>query len=275
MNSKVSIIVPCFNQAQYLSEALQSLLEQTYLEWECIIVNDGSEDQTEKIANEWVEFDERFKYLFQENKGLCSARNLGIEYSKGEYILPLDADDKISRDYLYLAIQSFKKEPHLTLVYCKVEKFGDEKGLWELPNFSLLKLARNNMIICSAIFKKTDWERVGGYDPKMIHGLEDWEFWIAILKNGGSVKRLEEVGFFYRIRKGSMARIMNEEERKYSVEYVSTKHIEFILENYDVMQRKLKENEYLLNSEKFIFNIITNKFFGKKFLNINKQKLRK
>ncbi|MFV8358229.1 glycosyltransferase family 2 protein, partial [Flavobacterium sp. XS1P32] len=90
-NPQVSIIVPCFNQAQYLSEALKSVLEQTYENWECIIVNDGSPDDTKQIAQKWVEKDSRFKYIFKENGGLSSARNEGINYAKGTFILPLDA----------------------------------------------------------------------------------------------------------------------------------------------------------------------------------------
>ncbi|HEU4496898.1 MAG TPA: glycosyltransferase family 2 protein, partial [Flavobacterium sp.] len=95
----MSIIVPCFNQSQYLGEALQSVSEQTYTDWECIIVNDGSPDDTEEVSKEWCEKDARFKYLYKENGGLSSARNAGIAVAGGEYILPLDADDKIAPEY--------------------------------------------------------------------------------------------------------------------------------------------------------------------------------
>lgn len=66
----VSVIVPCYNQAKYLSEALQSVLDKTYENWECIIVNDGSPDNTEEVAKQWVEKDSRFKYFYKENGGL-------------------------------------------------------------------------------------------------------------------------------------------------------------------------------------------------------------
>lgn len=110
MNPLVSIIVPCYNQAQYLPEALQTVLEQTYQNWECIIVNDGSPDNTELVAKEWLAKDSRFKYIYKENGGLSSARNVGIENSKGEFILPLDADDKISNNYLEECVLKFKKQ---------------------------------------------------------------------------------------------------------------------------------------------------------------------
>src|SRR5690606_38985259 len=85
MNSKISVIIPCYNQAHYLEEALQSVLEQTYTDWECIIVNDGSQDNTENLAKKWIEQDSRFNYFFKENGGLCSARNFGIRNSSGVY----------------------------------------------------------------------------------------------------------------------------------------------------------------------------------------------
>ena len=99
-NHLISIIVPCYNQAHFLNEVLQSVLDQSYSNWECIIVNDGSPDNTEEIALVWCTKDKRFRYVKKENGGLSSARNAGITISQGEYILPLDADDKIYPSYL-------------------------------------------------------------------------------------------------------------------------------------------------------------------------------
>lgn len=268
-NPLVSIIVPCYNQAQYLNEALQSVLDQTYTNWECIIVNDGSPDHTEEVAKRWVEKDARFVYLKKENGGLSSARNYGISYAKGKFILPLDADDKIATNYVELAVQSFQMDSSLKLVYCKAGKFGEEEGLWQLQPFSLLDLARFNMIFCSAVFRKEDWELVGGYDEKMIYGLEDWEFWIAILKNGGGVKCLNEVGFYYRIRANSMARTTNQNHLSYSENYVAKKHIDFYVSNYDSLNKIRKRNIENLKSEKFVINLFTKMFFGIKFFKEN------
>ena len=265
MNPLVSIIVPCYNQAQYLDEALQSVLNQTYLNWECIIVNDGGSDNTENVSNEWIKKDKRFIYLYKENGGLSSARNAGILNAKGEYILPLDADDKINFKYIDLAIKSFKNDDSLKIVYCRAQNFGILDGLWQLPPFSIYDLCRFNMIFCSALFKKEDWKLVGGYDINMIYGLEDWEFWIAILKNGGKVKCLEEIGFYYRIRENSMARTISQEEREFSERYVAKKHFEFYRANYNHLNENTKIIQRSLKSEKFIFNLFTQKFFGFKF----------
>lgn len=96
MNPLISVIVPCYNQAQYLDECLQSVLDQTYTDWECIIVNDGSPDHTEEVAKKWLEKDPRFRYIDKENGGLSSARNAGLKEAKGEWIQFLDSDDKIN-----------------------------------------------------------------------------------------------------------------------------------------------------------------------------------
>ncbi len=100
MTPLVSIIVPCNNQAQYLEESLQSILDQTYIHWECIIVNDGIPDHTETVARKWEAKDSRFIYLHKENGGVSSARSLGIEKAKSEFILTLDADDKHEASFL-------------------------------------------------------------------------------------------------------------------------------------------------------------------------------
>lgn len=275
-NRIVSIIVPCYNQARYLDEALQSVMDQTFVNWECIIVNDGSPDHTEEVAQEWVKKDSRFIYLYKENGGLCSARNAGIEIAKGEFILPLDADDKIAPDYVSLAMHSFHQDATLKLVYCKAEKFGDEIGLWQLPEFSLKGLSQENMIFCTAFFNRKDWELVGGYDVNMIYGLEDWEFWIAILKNGGTVKCLDQVGFYYRIKSNSMIKELNSEKRKVLFDYLSTKHYDFFIEHLGsflhlnerllnantIILKNKEQNRNKLQSKKFVINLFCKTFFG-------------
>lgn len=268
-NSLVSIIVPCYNQGQYLEEALDSVLKQSYLNWECIIVNDGSTDITEEVAKKWLAKDSRFQYFSKENGGLCSARNFGISHSSGEFILPLDADDKISMNYMKLAIQAFNTESSLKVVYCKAEKFGAKTGLWDLEPFSLEKLTYDNMIFCSAFFKKNDWKLVGGYDHKMIYGLEDWELWISILKNGGEVKCLEHIGFYYRIKTDSMLKRLDKEKKNQMLGYLSKKHIEFYIKYYGSfveLHDKLIEERYdfssKLKSEKFVIDLFCSTFFG-------------
>lgn len=204
MNSVVSIVIPCYNQSQYLSEAVQSVLSQTYAQWECIIVDDGSTDDTSRVAGSLCRLDNRIRFVAQPNSGLSAARNTGISLAKGVYILPLDADDAIRPTYLAQAVNKFIEDPGLTLVYCQAEYFGAQSGLWPLPVFSLEQLAVRNLIFCSSVFRKSSWEEVGGYKTNMRFGLEDWDFNIALLKGGGRVHQLPEVLFSYRVKEDSM-----------------------------------------------------------------------
>src|SRR5690606_28203564 len=120
----------------------------------------------------------------QANQGPSIARNHGIRKAKGVFILPLDSDDIISSDYISEAIKAFKSDPEVKVVYCEAEKFGEKEGKWKLKPFSLKRLALDNMIFVSALYKKKDWEACGGYSEDMVWGREDWEFWITMLKNG-------------------------------------------------------------------------------------------
>lgn len=118
MNTLVSIIIPCYNQAHYLPDALESVLAQKYPEWECIIVNDGSRDQTEAVAIEWVAGDKRFTYILKENGGLSSTRNRGLQAATGRYIQFLDADDVIDEEKLSLQVLQLPETQNLALSYC-------------------------------------------------------------------------------------------------------------------------------------------------------------
>lgn len=269
MQVNISVVIPCYNQAKYLDECLQSVIIQDYEYWECIIVNDGSNDNTEQIAKQWQNKDSRFKYVFKDNGGLSSARNKGIEKAIGKFILPLDADDKIGKKYLKLAIAEFKKKPNLKVVYCKAKKFDKENGQLSLKPFSLQDLAKENMIFCSGLYRKQDWEKVGGYDLNMIHGLEDWEFWISMLKNGGEVSCLDEVLFYYRIKEESMLKSLDDVKYKASCEYINIKHADFYVKEFGsfiYVQSQLNAIKQSLNlklkSKKFVLNTFFKVFFG-------------
>jgi glycosyltransferase involved in cell wall biosynthesis len=203
-NLVVSVIVPCYNQAQYLSEALESVWIQTYANWECIIVDDGSPDNTADIASKFCAKDKRFKYLFKENDGLSSARNAGIKEASGDLILPLDADDCIHKDYLRLAVEAFTKNDALDLVYCKANFYGEKTGEWDLGPYTYDKLLESNLIFCSALFKKQDFTKVNGYNENLKIGFEDWDLWIRMLNPSSKILQLSETLFYYRIKKQSM-----------------------------------------------------------------------
>ena len=206
---KVSIIVPCFNQAAFLSESLDSVVAQTYSNWECIIVNDGSLDDTGEIANRYLEQDKRFKYIRQDNQGVSVARNTGISHSEGVFILPLDGDDIIEPTYLEKAVDWFGNHPETKLVYCKALLFGSINSLWDLDEYEYGRFIWSNCIFCSAVFRRADYDKTGGYNPNMSHGLEDWDFWLSLLKKDDIVHRIDEVLFRYRIKDQSRSTELN------------------------------------------------------------------
>ena len=252
MMTTISIIVPCYNQAQYLPDCLQSVVEQTYSHWECIIVNDGSPDNTEAVALEWAAKDNRIKYLKKENGGLCSARNAGISSAEGKWLLPLDADDKIGKDYLKFAHDIMISKSEVGLIYANANYFGDREEVWALPEYNLKTLLRANMIYCSAFYKKEDWIRIGGYDTNMKNGWEDWEFWIHLLGTSNKkVYKLEYTGFYYRIKNDSMIYtfVRNDEILLNTIKYVFKKHIDLYLNNFGTYQYLLDTIDDLRYSE--------------------------
>src|ERR1700748_3099533 len=104
MSSLVSIIIPCYNSAVYIEETLRSVIAQTYKQWECIIVDNGSTDATAALVKKIVEQHPAIQYYSVPEKGVSRARNYGISQSKGLYILPLDSDDKIHSTYIEKAV---------------------------------------------------------------------------------------------------------------------------------------------------------------------------
>ena len=199
----VSIIVPCYNQAQYLAETLDSVLAQTYSNWECIIVNDGSPDNTEEIAKAYCVKDKKFIYISQDNAGVSMARNNGISISHGEYILPLDGDDLIAPTYLEKAISIFIKNPNTKLVYCEARKFGASMGILELNEYHYDQFIYYNCLFSSCLFRKADFLMTNGYNPNMKEGCEDWDFYLSLLHKDDLVYQIPEVLFYYRIHKKS------------------------------------------------------------------------
>lgn len=199
----ISVIVPCYNQAEYLPETLDSILAQTFLDWECIIIDDGSPDNTQEIATKYAGIDSRIKYVKQDNLGVSAARNNGIAHSSGTYILPLDADDIIEPTYISEAVQYLEDHPECKLVYCNARYFGARDDLFILPEYSFEKLLWQNCIFCSAVFRRVDFDQTSGYNDNMKDGYEDWDFWLSFLKSSDIVHKLDGVLFKYRIKETS------------------------------------------------------------------------
>lgn len=195
----VSIIVPSYNQGPYLAEALDSVLVQTYANWECIVVDDGSQDNTAEVAKSYCAKDSRIQYVYQENSGVSAARNNGVAHSKGVYILPLDGDDKIAPEFLELTLKEIVKDRNIRVVYTDVQYFGARNDIYRLPDFSLEQLLGMNVMCITSLFRREDFDKTGGFNTNMKEGFEDWDFWLSMFQDGeGTAVKIPKVLFYYR-----------------------------------------------------------------------------
>lgn len=201
----VSVITPCYNDGKYILETVRSVEKSTYSNIEHIIINDGSTDTYTlevlgKINNP------RVKILHSENQGVCNARNAAIKQSSGKYILPLDGDDLISTEYISKAVAQLEADENVKVVTCNYRLFGKINKSIKIESYSMEKLLGHNLYVVSSFFRRTDFDKVGGFNINMIKGLEDWDFWIAILKLEGRVVVLEGDHFLYRIKPPNLSR---------------------------------------------------------------------
>jgi len=198
----VSIIIPCFNQGKYIEETIKSVLSSTFKNFEIIIVNDGSTDTHTNRLLQHLNL-ESVIVIQTENQGVSNARNTAIRNSRGKFILPLDADDKISVRYIEEAVKILEANSNIKVVTSEVELFGAASGKMSLLDYSIENLLCQNTMVCSSIFRREDFDRTMGFNPEMKHGFEDWDFWLSILGEGGNVFKIPMVHFYYRIKRNS------------------------------------------------------------------------
>lgn len=178
---RVAVLMPAYNQAEYVADALNSLLKQTYSNWDCAVVDDGSPDNVAEIVEPFCQKDNRIKFFHTENHGLPGARNFAASVTDSEFIIPLDADDTFEPEYIEKCVETFLNFPETRVVRCDWRFFGLNKPTPPLIYKGYRDLLMNNSIFCSAMFRREDFLRVGGYDEKIPYAFEDWEFWIRLL----------------------------------------------------------------------------------------------
>jgi glycosyltransferase involved in cell wall biosynthesis len=227
---KVSIIIPTFNCSSYLKEAIESVRAQTYTDWEIIIVNNYSEDDTVEVVEEFEE--DRITLVNYQNHGvIAAARNEGVRYSKGEYIAFLDSDDRWLPNKLSMSLNKLKNEADF--VSHGVLHFGDVIN-WKNKSQSIknikceykrLLFGRNWIITSTVVMRRESFDKVGGFttNSKIITA-EDWDLWLRLLNDGCKMHYLAEYLGEYRIHENN-ASIGNIEKHVAAKLYVLNKHI--------------------------------------------------
>lgn len=269
MKSLVSIIIPCYNQAKYLEETLYSILNQTYSNWECLIINDGSTDETEKIAQQFLKKDQRFKYFHKENGGLSSARNFGLDKSTGNFIQFLDSDDFIANTKLELSINEFKKTENLDkkLVISNFRMFENKITNWSQP-YCILKPEFFNF---ESVLYQWDEDfsipiHCGFFDVALFQNLrfnetlkakEDWVMWVQLFQTKVKAVFIDQPLALYRKNPKSMTATQS-----MAVDYLKAfQYFKTILTDLEFFQlSQVLISRYYYSNSKF-----------KKLLNVTKQ----
>ena len=199
---KVSIVIPCYNAGLFLLDAIKSSAGQSCRDFEIVVVNDGSDDPlTLQLLAHLCKFG--IKVIHSSNIGVSAARNLGIRAAAGEFILPLDADDQLSENFLELTVAAMESEPDVGVAFGQVQLFGEISGAWLQPDFSVKRMLLENMIVVSALFRKDDYLKIGGFRLNMVYGWEDWDFWLSMVELGRSFKKVPQAVFHYRTKSSS------------------------------------------------------------------------
>lgn len=254
----VSIIIPTYNDSEYLAESINSALAQTYENIEIIVINDGStRSQDDYFFSQFGKTynNPKINLIFKENQGLAKARNTGIEASKGEFFLPLDADDKIDPTMVEKTLAEIQKNEKLGVVYTDQKFFGEEDRLMPMKDFDLIEeLVQNHVSVCSLIRKKV-WEDVKaknqfGYNPNMKFGYEDWDFWISVSETNWDFQCLHQPLFHYRKRKNSMSKeTLTKNDELFS--QIVENHPELYKNNHQILLKRLQS----LYREKLAYSI--------------------
>ena len=237
----VSVIMPCYNDGAYLEEAVASLRAQTCQDLELIIIDDGSDDPETLRVLRHVDFPE-VRILHTDHVRPAAARNHGIREARGRYIFPLDADDTISPHYLAEAVRRMEEDEKLGIVYCHADLFGEASGKWDLPDYSLRMELLDNCIFVSSLFRKADWEAIGGFCEDFRAGMEDYDFWLSMLGLGREVYQFPETWFHYRIKKSSRTTQFNNSYGDVQETYVRLydRHRDLLLEHIDLYCKEMR-----------------------------------
>lgn len=259
---KVSIIIPCYNQGKYVAEAINSALRQTFKDIEIVCVNDGSTDNSVEIIKS---FENKYKNLIflnnEENRGVIYSRNFAIKNCNGTYILPLDADDIIEPTYVEKAVKILDNNPNIGIVYCKAKIFGNYNKYWNLKPFNKSDILYENCIFCSALFRKSDFLKIGGYNNNMKYGCEDYDLWLSFIEQGLEVFQINEILFSYRQYDETSRTTISLKNKKEIWNNLIKNHINLYLNDENFLERLIFSNPIKTNKKYKKYKKMFNKLF--------------
>lgn len=217
-STKVSVIVPAYNQAAYIAEAIHSVVNQSYSNWELIIVDDGSTDATAEVARQFD--DPRIRYLYQTNRGLPGARNTGITHSTGEYLAFLDADDLYHSDKLAVQVAHLNQNTDVGMSYTSriaIEQSGAPLKLSRAPEtVSLATLVLGFPFVINDILIRRNWvEQVSGFDESFLLNSEDRDFYLRLALSGCSFAGVTRALSYRRLHAGRVFKKIPEKMSTY------------------------------------------------------------
>ncbi len=196
----ISIIIPSFNQQEYLSDAIDSALAQT-IPCEIIVVDDGSTDNSLAIARR---YGNKIKVISQVNKGLASARNTGIMNMTGDFLLPLDADDILKENAVEKIQEVIDKDPRADIIAPSFKTFGTTNQEVIIQDTNVMQFLYANRIGYFSAIRKSKLLEIGGYSPRMTWGYEDYHLWINLLNRGAKLVTMKDILVLYRTKENSM-----------------------------------------------------------------------
>jgi len=219
---KVTVIVTLYNYAEYIKDALESLLVQTFSNFGVVIVDDNSTDNSHNIALNWIsKYEKKFEraVLLRQNinTGLSECRNRAFQYCKSPYIFVLDADNLLyprclQRCYETISVTS------AAFCYPIIQRFGDEQDIFNFGDWDIERLARGNYIDAMCLIKREVWQQVGGYSDMRRLGKEDYDLWCKLAVIGESGVLVPEILGRYRVHGKSMT--ANTTSTKYAIDEV-------------------------------------------------------
>jgi glycosyltransferase involved in cell wall biosynthesis len=224
----VSVIIPVYNSGLFLYDAINSCIDSSFSELEIVLVNDGSTDPSTISILESINFQFNVRIFHKPNGGPASARNFGVQHSKGDFLLFLDSDNLIQPDYLKKAMDLMSQKNDLGVVYSKPAFFGANQAdavRFEVREFNFDALLAGNYIDMCSLVRKEAFLEVGGFDEHLdLVGWEDADLWIRIAQTKWKFKFLDEILFDYRIREDSLMGLANKETKERMLRYLGAKH---------------------------------------------------